>query len=227
MRTFACAVLFLTMTATAADDDRLPVGRTSNELVEITAEVMVGKEAVQNAIGASIPGSDLGGNVVVVEVTVRPLTEKPVQIWRDDFTLLSDRNGQRSTPFEPSQLAGAGALVVKTGPASGGVTTESPTTVWGSPDGRRRVPSDNRGVGNTGTYDGGVTAEMKDDPKKTASPLLEALRAKVLPEKKTAERITGLLYFSMDGKVKRKNLSLFYKTESGRLGLRFREEPGK
>ena len=61
-----------------------------------------------------------------------------------------------------------------------------------------------------------ATAEHKEDP------LLAALKAKVLPEKKTAEPVSGLLYFSLEGKYKPKDLVLQYQTPAGVLSLAFK-----
>jgi hypothetical protein len=68
---------------------------------------------------------------------------------------------------------------------------------------------------------------MKNADDTTESPLLLALRQKALPEKTVTEPVTGLLYFEIDGKVKPKNLELFYKTKSGKLGMRFVPEKGE
>ncbi len=61
-----------------------------------------------------------------------------------------------------------------------------------------------------------ATVDHKEDP------LLEVLKAKVLPEKKTAEPVSGLLYFSLEGKYKPKDLVLQYQTTAGVLSLAFK-----
>jgi hypothetical protein len=53
-------------------------------------------------------------------------------------------------------------------------------------------------------------------------PLLPVLKAKVLPEKKSAEPVSGLLYFSLEGKYKPKDLVLQYQTPAGVLSLDFK-----
>jgi len=201
-----------------ASDERYPIGRSSNDFVEISANVLLDKEEIRQAIGPDVPGSDLGGNVIVVRVTVRPLGDDPVKVWLDDFTLLSDKDGQRSAAFEPSQIAGAGAIIVKN--AAGG--------------GKSSVMSDTGGMviggpmmGNGASAHPAADIEVKEAKDNTASPLLVALRQKVLPEKAVTEPETGLLFFEIDGKVKPKNLELFYKTPSGKLGMRFVAENGK
>jgi hypothetical protein len=202
----------------SASDERYPVGRSSNDFVEISANLLLDKEQIRQAIGPTIAGSDLGEGIIVVQVTVRPLGDDPVKIWLDDFTLLSDKDGQRSVAFQPSQIAGAGAIVVKNAPGE-----KHNTSVMGGLGGMIGMgPS----AGNASTAPA-AEIEVKDAQDSTDSPLLLALRQKALPEKSVTEPVTGLLYFQIDGKVKPKNLELFYKTKSGKLGLRFVPEKGE
>lgn len=215
--------LLLGAPALSASDERYPIGRSSNDLVEISANLLLDKEQIRQAIGPNIPGSDLGGNVIVVEVTVRPLGDDPVKIWLDDFKLLSDKDGQRAVPFQPSQIAGAGAIIVKNAPGGKTSTTVANQSPGGSIMG---MPMGGPVMGNSGSAPV-AQVEVKDAEDNTDSPLLVALRQKVLPEKAVTEPVTGLLYFEIEGKVKPKNLELFYKTPSGKLGLRFVPEKGE
>jgi hypothetical protein len=43
-----------------------------------------------------------------------------------------------------------------------------------------------------------------------------------MPEKSTAEPVSGLLYFQLEGKHKPKDLELRYSGPAGRISLRFR-----
>jgi hypothetical protein len=203
----------------SASDERYPIGRSSDDQVEISANLLLDKEQIQQAIGPKIPGSDLGGSIVVVQVTVRPLGDDPVKIWLDDFTLLSDKDGQRARPFQPSQIAGSGAIVVKNA-ATGKSSTMVSGPIMGMPTGG---PVMGNGVSATPSAE----IEVKDAADNSDSPLLVALRQKALPEKSVTEPVTGLLYFEIEGKVKPKNLELFYKTKAGKLGLRFVPDKGE
>jgi hypothetical protein len=210
--------------ALSASDERYPIGRSSNDFVEISADLLLDKEQIRQAIGPDIAGSDLGGSIVVVQVTVRPLGDDPVKIWLDDFTLLSDKDGQRAAPFQPSQIAGAGAIVVKNA-----ATSKSSTTIMNQGAGGTimGMPTGGPVMGNGASATPSAEIEVKDAQDNTDSPLLVALRQKALPEKTVTEPLTGLLYFEIEGKVKPKNLELFYKTRSGKLGLRFVPEKGE
>ena len=214
MRVFlAIPLLTVALTAPAADRE-LPIGRSSNDQMEIQADLLLSRDQIREALGPAIPGSDLGGNYVGVRVTVRPLTDTPVKIWRDDFTLISDKDGQRSTAFGPTQIAGSGTMVIKMTPGATVGTSMDRVPVW--------VGGAGGGMGTATVDQPTPEATVKDDAKKSDSPLLTALREKILPNKSVTEPVSGLLFFQIDGKVKPKNLELFYKTETGdRLGLRF------
>jgi len=208
--------------AVAGSDERYPIGRSSNDFVEISANLLMDKDQIKQAVGTDITGSQLGDNIIVVRVTVRPLGDDPVKIWLDDFLMLSDKDGQRAAPFQPSQIAGAGAIVVKDSKDPNGKTTS--TAQLGPIMG---VPFGGPGFGAGSSAHPSADVEVKDADNTTESPLLVALRQKVLPEKAVTEPVTGLLFFEIDGKVKPKNLELLYKTPSGKLGLRFVPEKGK
>ena|SRR5579884_2802929 len=217
MRVFLATALLVFALETSAADKQLPVGRSSDDKVEIQADLILGPEQVREAVGPSIAGADLGGNFVGVRVTIRPLSDAPVKVWRDDFMMLSDKDGQRSQPFGPTQIAGAGAMIIKMkqGQTVGTDTDHRP--VWSGGIG-------GLGMGTPGTApETTAQVQMKDEKKKTDTPLLEVLREKILPEETTlSEPRTALLFFEIDGKVKAKNLALFYKTQDGnRLGMRF------
>jgi hypothetical protein len=74
--------------------------------------------------------------------------------------------------------------------------------------------------GNSGAPTPDVKAEESRDDKD--NPLLEALNAKILPEKEITEPVSGLLFFQIVGKVKAKDLELHYKGPAGPMALRFK-----
>ena len=188
-------------------EKKLPIEDASNELVDISATALVDKDQIRQELG-----SDLGGDIVVVRVTFRPVSDKPIQINLDDFLLVSGKDGQRAQPFEPSQIAGNATLVVTPqGAQKGGGMRNRPTFGLGA-----------FGVGSSGSVP--TTADPKVESVKSdkENPLLAVLNAKVLPEKEIKDTVTGLLYFQMVGKLKPKDLELHYKGPGGRLALRFR-----
>ncbi len=205
--------------AALAADKTLPIERTSNETVEITASLL-DKDQMQKELG-----SDLGGGIVVLRVTVRPLSEKPIAVSRDDFLLISDRDGQRTQPFAPSQIAGNSTLVVRSGQATAGGTMGQPNgPTWGGVPGTmgrpQRGPSNGGAVGNAaGTTQAEAKVEKGDSKE---NPLLGVLKEKILPEKEITDPLSGLLYFPIEGKVKPKDLELQYRLQGAKLALRFK-----
>ena len=205
----------------ASADKKLPLEKSSNELVEV-AGTLLGKDEIVKEFG-----SDLGGSVLVMRTTVRPLTEKPVLIDYDEFFLLDTNSGQRSMAYEPSQIAGTGALVLTpNGVRNAGMASNPRGPRWGGIPGTGGMPRQMPGSGGeagspttTTTTDTKVEAEKGNDK---PNPLLDALKQKILPHKEVTETVTGLLYFQMEGKVKPKDLELTYKSSAGRLLMRFR-----
>src|ERR1700736_4012051 len=84
------AILSLLAPAQAADK-KLPIEQTSNDLVDITATAILDKEQIRQELG-----SDFGGDIVVIRVTIRPVSDKPIQVSLDDFLLVSGKDGQRA-----------------------------------------------------------------------------------------------------------------------------------
>jgi hypothetical protein len=198
------AILSLLAPAQAADK-KLPIEQTSNDLVDITATAILDKEQIRQELG-----SDFGGDIVLVRVTVRPVSDKPIKVSLDDFLLVSGKDGQRSEPYSPSQIAGSDALVV-TRQEGGKKSTGLGVSLGGL-----------MGGGGGGTS--GTTLETKVEKSDAGkpNPLLAVLKDKVLPEKEITESISGFLYFQVVGKIKPKDLELHYKGPAGRLALRFR-----
>ena len=201
-------VFLVAATLLGAVDKKLPVEQTSNELVSISATALTDKEQIHQELG-----SDLGSDMVVVRVTFRPVSEKPIQINLDDFLLVCDKGDyQRAQPFAPSQIAGNATLVVTQQAGQGGGVSNRPSfggfglggMVGSSPG--SQAPTNSK-------------VEMKKSDEQ--NPLLAVLTAKGLPEKETKDEVSGLLYFQINGKVKPKDLELHYKGPGGQLALRF------
>ncbi len=83
----------------------------------------------------------------------------------------------------------------------------------------RRLGGDGTAVGDTSQA--AASATITSDKSAPEGELLSALKARVLKEKKTAEPVSGLLYFHLEGKHKPKQLELLYNTPKGKLAVRF------
>jgi hypothetical protein len=205
--------IFLTVVfLTAAAKKNTGAGRGENQDVTLDATAYIDPDAVKEVVG-----DDLGGHFVVVQVKVQPKFGKEITIDRDDFLLRTDKDGDRTKPMAPSQIAGRGSLVLTATQGPGGEGAER-SRGWsiGGPIGM--------GGGGIGGGGGADTNGVKATMEKTAeqdSPLKKTLDTKVLPEKKTNEPVTGLLYFPME-KQKLKDLELYYGPRENRISVRFK-----
>jgi hypothetical protein len=195
----------------AAQKKKIEPGFGQSDEVEIHASAFLTREEVKAKLGA-----DLDKSIIVVEVKVRPKGEKPLRIDREDFIILSSSDGQRSTPFAPSQIAGKGSLTVQAVNVNGGVANVNAGPIY------MPFPGGPGAVGNSTSQPTVNQTKVNNDAKTTQEdPLLALLKEKVLPEKETLEPVSGLLYFPIEGKVKLKDLTLIYKAPGGRMEIRF------
>lgn len=192
-----------------------PAGEAANDKVRIRAWLYADAATLRRELG-----SDLGGYYTVVRVELAPKGGEAIAVWADDFLLRSDKDGQRATPLAASQVAGRSVLVVST-KGSGGMMAENPGPVWGGwPGPPRRLGGDTAVIGNAS--ESTTQAAAREDSKAPGDPLLDALKARALPEGETSGPVSGLLYFLLEGKHKPKNLELVYHGPAGKLSLRFR-----
>ncbi len=164
------------------------------------------------ALVKELLGNDLGGHYIVAQVKLDPKYGKEIVVDRDDFTLRTEKDGDHTTPFAPSQVTQQDAVLVSQGKgpaaASPGMVLAGPLIISGGPK------ADEKSGDEVKQAPGGGTAK-KDDP------LTKLLEDKVLPETKTDQAVSGLLYFPME-KQKRKDLVLTYGPRENRITLRFK-----
>jgi hypothetical protein len=192
----------------AADKKPLP-NQAGNDDIELVGTLIMDRQDIQQELGG-----DLGDGYIVVRVKCTPKNEESLRISPDDFTLISRKDGERSPALTPTQIAGAGALVVKAAkqqPGGDGTRTNGP--IWGG------VQIGGRGSSQPKTQ--GAT-DVKVDDSIPENPILPKLKEKTLPDKETKESVEGLLYFSMEGKLKPKDVSMIYKGAGGKLVMEFK-----
>src|SRR3984957_18290330 len=121
---FAGLAILLACALAAGKNDSPKIAETrgEDESVEIQDTEYAATETVKQVLG-----SDLDGHYIVVDLHVAPRFGKEVIISRDDFMLKTDKDGEKTTPFAPSQIAGRGALVVSQ--TGGAAHSNGPT--WG------------------------------------------------------------------------------------------------
>jgi hypothetical protein len=217
MRLYAGIVVLLLAGMSWAAPKAPTTGKASNKSMELDATLYVDREAIQKLVG-----SDLDGYYVIVDLRLSPKSKLTVS--RDDFLLRTDRDGEKATPWEASQIAGPPGLVVSQN-GEGGVRSQQRGPVWGGLGGA--YPTMGAGapeVGNSAGPKANKTTAVNNDSNdaKKVDPVFEALKTKIFPEKETDQPVSGLLYFPMDPKQKAKDLELICTTPSGKLSIRFR-----
>ena len=209
MRTLAALgiVVLIAAPASAAKKVISPQTSAGNEQIDIVATISLSQEEVTGKLGA-----DPGKGIVLLQVRITPKTDKPVEISPDDFILLAHDDGERSKPFTPAEIAGQGALVVAN--TAGAKTTKTGTSVGigGIMGGSGGSPGNSKEI---------VLNSKMDTKSQGNQALLEALKAKQLPQKESAKAVEGFLYFPLDGKHKLKNLAVLYRGPAGKLDLEF------
>jgi hypothetical protein len=186
-------------------------GRGENEDLILNVTIYIDSVAVREALG-----DDLAGHYIVAQVKVEPKYTKEITIDRDDFVLRTDKDGDRTKPMAPSQVAGRGGLVLTRNDGPGGLGAER-SRGWSI--GGMGMGGGGRGTG--GPENTGVKASTEKSDKEKESPLKILLDAKVLPEKKIEEPTTGFLFFPMENQ-KMKDLELVYGGRENRIRIRFK-----
>jgi hypothetical protein len=206
-------------TLAAAEKHTGPVS-SEDEFLVVTGSAVPDRQSVIKTIGRD-PGMDL----IIVDVNLAPRGENKIAVNFDDFTLISRKDGQRSQPLAPAQIAGKGALVVAQGGTGGGggMFSGSRGPIWGGAPGTGTRPKRVGGDGESGAVAGPTEtkAAVTTGEKDKDNPLLALLKEKALPQVETNQPVTGLLYFFLEGKHKLKDLELMYKSPAGRLILDF------
>ncbi len=221
MRARAALLFVLTSILIAGKRPAQGTGEAENAAVSIVATASADVATVSQVLG----GPDLGGHYVVLQIRLTPKDPKPYTVDRDDFVLKTDKDGERTHPFAPSQIAGDGALIIseqKMSHQSPG--TESNGPIWGGMPGTgsrpQRMPGNGGGIGSMqGVSEAKATA--KSSTKDAINPLIATLEKRELAQKPVSETVTGLLYFPLE-KQRLKDLELLCATPAGKLTLRFK-----
>ncbi len=210
LRCAALSFLFAFILAGAAKKT-VASSRGENEDLILNVTIYIDPAAVKQALG-----DDLGGHYIVAQVKVEPKYTKEIVIDRDDFLLRTDKDGDRTKPMAPNQVAGNGGLVLTRTQGPGGNGAER-SRGWsmGGPFGMGSGAGAGRGADA-----GAVTATMEEGGK-NENPLKKMLDAKVLAEKKIEEPTTGFLFFPMENQ-KMKDLELVFGAKENRIRIRFK-----
>ena len=211
VRWLTLSLLFASILAGAA---KKTVGnsRGENEDLILTVTIYTDAASVKEALG-----DDLAGHYIVAKVTVAPKYTKEITIDRDDFLLRTDKDGDRTKPMAPNQVAGNGGLVLTQtlGPGGDGAQRSRGWSLGGIGMGGGGM-----GAGGNGADPNNVKATMEKGSDKE-NPLKKMLDEKVLPEKKIEEPTTGFLFFPMENQ-KMKDLEIVYGGKENQIRMRFK-----
>lgn len=208
-------------------------GQASDAKVSLAARLYIDREEMKTLLG-----HDPGPSIVIVEVSVTPAPGTTLRLDREDFLLRSDRDGQRSRPLEPAQIAGSAVMVISSrGGTQGTGMAEERRVPWGVPGipggsptgGPPRglpMPGQSPNVGSA-TADTSEAVASVEEKERKANPLLDALSEKLLPGGESASPSRGLLYFLIEGKLRPKDLELVYRKAPPRLSIRFKDPSKK
>jgi hypothetical protein len=207
-------------------------GEGQDQKIKIEAQIWLDRAEMKQATGI-----DPGPGFMVVKVKLTPGKGEIVDLNRDDFLLRSDKDGEKSRPFEPTQIAGSSVMVISSkGGSQGEVMSQQrripmglPVPTGGDPRGvpgqGLPVPNEAPNVGSATTDTSEAQASFED--KKGDKNLLELLKQKQLPDGEIKEPVEGLLYFQIEGKHKVKHFELVYRKAPPRVHLRFVEPKKK
>ena len=196
-----------------------------NQDLALTVTLYIDPAGVKDLLGAEL------GHFIVASVKVEPKSGREILMDRDDFLLRTDLDGEKTKPMAPSQIAGRGALIVTHtqakspritgGMGGGGYPGGYPP--GGYPPGG--YPGNGPPVMSGGSGGEGDTGDTKVTVRNPAldkeNPLEQTLKTKELPQVKTGQPVSGLLYFAME-KQKMKDLELIYGARENRISLRFK-----
>ena|ERR1051326_6884200 len=201
---FAALLLVPVLALMGAAKKTVATAKGENEDLILTVTLHMDPADIKELVG-----SDLDGHYLMAEVKVDPKYGKDITIDRDDFVLRSNDTGEKTTPFAASQIAGRGALIITQGEEK-----------------RKKRGWSMGGPVMVGSGSGaGEDNKDKPDPKMVNSdeenPLKKVLDHKILPEGKTDQAVSGLLFFPIE-KQKMKDLELRYGGQENRISLRFK-----
>ena len=174
-----------------------------------------------------LAGDQFEGDVILVEIRLRPLYGSDVALARDDFLLRARNNNDTSPAMSPERIAGSAVLdlAAKSSSSSGSVfadQTNSP--VWGGAPGSgtrpRRLPGPPSVVGGGSAGERTQTLERREEDN---DPVLRRLNDMELPLRTADEPVSGYLYFEIPAKTKRKHLELSYDGSLGEFVIEFKK----
>lgn len=174
----------------------------------------------------AIAGDSFEGDVVLVEIKVRPLYGARLELRREDFLLRARNNNDTSPAQTPDRIAGSAVLELgkERSTSSGGLFADNPNSgVWGGAPGTGTRPQRIPGPPDLGG--GAIQQEERrtvDQRSQGGNSVVDRLHDIELPLEAAEEPVSGYLYFEIGSKTKRKHLELSYDGSLGEFLVEFK-----
>ncbi len=174
-----------------------------------------------------VTGASLEGEVVLVELRVRPLYGSQLEFQREEFLLRARNNNDTSPAVSPGRIAGSAVLdlTAKRTSSSGTVFAENPDApIWGGVPGtgqrprRLGMPPRMAGAGSA-TQEKRSVEQLDQQGEDT---VVDRLRKLELPLVAHDDPVGGYLYFEIPSRTRRKYLELSYDGSLGEFLIEFR-----
>ena len=174
-----------------------------------------------------IAGDSFNGEVILIEVRVRPLYGSKISLHRGDFLMRARNNNETSPAQTPDRIAGSAVLDLSaktkhSAPDLFADNTNSP--IWGGIPGTgtrpRRLGGPADHVGGGSSSEEVLTAEQRSTNDSSGTGRLQSIE---LPLELEDEPGAGYLYFEMRAKTKRKHLELSYDGTLGEFLIEFKK----
>ncbi len=173
-----------------------------------------------------LAGDRFEGDVILVELRMRPLYGSAIELDRSDFLLRARNRNDMSPAVSPDRVAGSAVLALGTKPtSSGGSVFAEPAggPVWGGAPGTgtrpRRLGAPPAVVGGGAQGEGRQTVDAR---RESDTPVLTRLRELELPLAAKDSPVSGYLYFEIPARTKRKHLELSYDGNLGDFLIEFK-----
>ena len=175
----------------------------------------------------SLAGDGFDGEVILVELRVRPLYGSNVTLQRDHFMIRARNNNDTSPAVTPDRIAGSAVLELgaKRSTSSGSVFADDPNApIWSGIPGTggrpRRLGGPPSVLGGGTSGEGQQTVEQR---RRSDNPVLDRLLGMELPLEAHEQPVSGYLYFEIPAKIKRKHLELSYDGPLGEFLVEFKK----
>ena len=214
-RLLACSALALALAAAPKPPSKVATAKGENKEVALTVTLYLDPADVERLVG-----DNLDKHFILAEVQFEPRGGKEVLIDRDDFVLRTDSNGAHTTPFAPSQIAGGSPIILRE-VDEGQAKAAASAGPFGFPGRKRTDANEKSKDSKKGKAAESAKSETAVRPADKEKALEQALKDKELPQKKTSQPVSGLLYFGME-KQKMKDISVTYGPKDDLITLRFK-----